>query len=59
MNSERKTDEVRAFDLDLVELITRTLKNAMPLLPNHLAIRYAEHIVIALYRERYLPEHDL
>jgi hypothetical protein len=47
----------RAFDLDLVELIERTLKEQLPSMPNDLALQCAENITIALYRERYLPEH--
>jgi hypothetical protein len=47
------------LDLDLVELIARVLKDVLPSIPMNLAVRCAEAIVIALYRDRYLPEHDL
>ncbi len=56
---EQLRDAAGALDLDLVELIARTLKDALPSVPTDLALRCAEKIVIALYRERYLPEHAL
>jgi hypothetical protein len=49
----------RALDLDLVELIATTLKESVPSVSMDLALRYAESIAIALYRDRYLPSHDL
>jgi hypothetical protein len=48
-----------APDLDLVALIARTLKETVPSVPTDLALCCAERITIALYRERYLPEHTL
>jgi hypothetical protein len=56
---EKPSVATRAPDLDLVELIARTLQESSPSLPPDLALRCAESIAIALYRERYLPEHDL
>jgi len=47
------------LDVDLVELIARVLKDALPSMPIDLSLRYAEKIAIALYRERYLAEHAL
>ena len=56
--AEKRSDATRAFDLDLVETIERTLKEQLPTLPNDLALQCAESITIALYRERYLQGHD-
>jgi hypothetical protein len=64
-NQEPKAERDRAessahhIDLDLVALIARTLKDSLPSMPMDLSMRYAQKIVIALYRERYLPEHTL
>jgi hypothetical protein len=56
---EKPSVTTRAFDLDLVVTIARTLKEQLPSMPNELALQCAESIAIALYRERYLPTHDL
>jgi hypothetical protein len=43
----------------LCSTIAQTLKEALPSVSLDLALRYAERITIALYREGYLPTHDL
>lgn len=57
-NQQPKKSSVTRYtlDLDLVDLIARTLKDALPSMPSDLAVRFAERLVIALYREGYLKQ---
>jgi len=52
----RQSSADSATDLDVVAVIARALKDALPSVPMDLALRYAEKIAIALQREGYLSK---